>query len=533
MADPRFAVIIPSYKDHRLVRAITSVVAADPDALTRIYVLDGESGSELVDAAAEVLRSHDVLVSEADRGVFDALNKGLERSEEALIGWLGADDEFPEDPGFFTALERHFTPGVDAVVLDSLLHDGHRVSRIIRCGTRQDFLRGRHNGHFSTFVRRSALGSARFSLDYGSIADIPFFFDLFDCLSDESVLCIPFPGVFMSEGGISNSGWKTTLRTNARLVLAMRPRLGSLGAILFVLRKLASKLNRETLTLRRVRMLSRAKSWVFRSPKIEALVRRKLMFERKIPEQELLYVRSLPPSAGLAVDVGAAEGFYSYSLARVFAKVLAFEPLRQQFSVLRLACDSNVTPYRLALSDKAADRATMYAPVSDSRAVAHEASLVRPAEGADSDCETESVRVSTLDAMLDTGEAGGRPLEFLKIDVEGHERAVLRGGLEAIAKHAPTIMCEIEERHDAAWRETFALLHSAGYRPHVFHQGELYLLDDVDLLPQLQSNMRRFIRLSPGLTRYELPYVNNFIFLREAYGGDSAVFSDPGRTVLF
>ena len=54
--------------------------------------------------------------------------------------------------------------------------------------------------------------------------------------------------------------------------------------------------------------------------------RRRIAEEAAGGEPELHMLRELMPSRGLAVDVGANQGFFSYALAQVADHVVAFEP---------------------------------------------------------------------------------------------------------------------------------------------------------------------------------------------------------------
>ena len=60
-------------------------------------VIDGGSADGTAALAAKFARSGDILVSEPDRGMYDALNKGLDRAEGDIIGILNADDFYPHN----------------------------------------------------------------------------------------------------------------------------------------------------------------------------------------------------------------------------------------------------------------------------------------------------------------------------------------------------------------------------------------------------------------------------------------------------
>ncbi len=82
------------------------------------------------------------------------------------------------------------------------------------------------------------------------------------------------------------------------------------------------------------------------------------------------------------------------------------------------------------------------------------------------------VRMDRLDNVYD-GTAG-----FIKIDVEGHEQAVLDGAVETIDRCRPRILVEIEQHRSPGGLEKAEVYFSRlGYRGHYVHRGRLKLLE--------------------------------------------------------
>jgi hypothetical protein len=121
---------------------------------------------------------------------------------------------------------------------------------------------------------------------------------------------------------------------------------------------------------------------------------------------------------------------------------------------------------------------------------------------------TVLVDATTLDAFF-----AGRPAgpDFIKIDVEGHELAVLRGGRQTLATHKPTLLVECEARHrpDGDVRPVFDFLASLGYEGSFFWQGRRRPLDEFDVAVHQ--------RVEPTDKRLPQGYANNFAF--EGAGG--------------
>ena len=79
MKDIQLDIIILSFNDPRIFKAIESVRLFDDIDAVRIIVIDGGSDIDLVESIQSLLADHDILIVEEDDGIFDALNKGLKK----------------------------------------------------------------------------------------------------------------------------------------------------------------------------------------------------------------------------------------------------------------------------------------------------------------------------------------------------------------------------------------------------------------------------------------------------------------------
>ena len=76
------------------------------------------------------------------------------------------------------------------------------------------------------------------------------------------------------------------------------------------------------------------------------------------------------------------------------------------------------------------------------------------------------VRLARMDSLLERARG---PIRFVKIDVEGHELPVVRGGLEAISRWKPALLIEVSRDPDnpaSSGFELFRVLHLLGYEAH-------------------------------------------------------------------
>jgi FkbM family methyltransferase len=135
---------------------------------------------------------------------------------------------------------------------------------------------------------------------------------------------------------------------------------------------------------------------------------------------------------GAYVDVGASTGWFAVPFAKRGYKVIAFECNARSAQRLRDNCALNSTS--LMLHEAAAsDR-------SGTAVFTHNPRLPLTSGGSlefvRANRATEEVRCLTLDSVID------EPVALLKIDVEGHERAVLAGAERVIAESRPAMVLE-------------------------------------------------------------------------------------------
>lgn len=192
--------------------------------------------------------------------------------------------------------------------------------------------------------------------------------------------------------------------------------------------------------------------------------------------EQFLIARILPRLMGgdkpVILDVGANIGEVSLALCRAFpaARVWAFEPNPVTFGVLEQRLEGTGVACRRMALGAAAGEATLHCYAGD-RTSGH-ASMYAGVfglygnygvRGADQ-LTTFAIAVTTIDAFCREHEIVH--IDFLKIDVEGHELAVLRGASGTLAdRRIGAIQFEFNECNVLSrvfLRDFYALL--PGYR---------------------------------------------------------------------
>ncbi|MCM1109560.1 MAG: glycosyltransferase [Clostridium sp.] len=156
-------------------------------------------------------------MSEPDKGIYDAMNKGLRMVRGEYVGILNSDDFYSADDVLEKAVEMLERTGVDAVYGDVHYVHPDDLTRSTRYYSSRVFRRGLMRfgfmpAHPSFYCRRSVYERyGLFSLDYAVAAD-------FECLlrfiyvHRIRTAYLPMDFVTMRSGGASSSGWQSWLR---------------------------------------------------------------------------------------------------------------------------------------------------------------------------------------------------------------------------------------------------------------------------------------------------------------------------------
>jgi len=213
----KISVITVTYNSAKTVADSLDSVAMQTHNEIEHLVIDGDSTDDTI----EIVRSHINpiirLISEPDKGMYDAMNKGIQLSSGDVIGILNSDD-FYVDSNVLNEVALAFTsdPSLDVVMgdVDFVAEaDLFRPIRTYRAAGFQPwmFQIGLMPPHPAIFVRKSAYERVGYyALNYKIAADFDFLVRLLSIDGAKYFIKEKF-WVRMRTGGVSTSGWRSNL----------------------------------------------------------------------------------------------------------------------------------------------------------------------------------------------------------------------------------------------------------------------------------------------------------------------------------
>lgn len=182
-------------------------------------VVDGKSTDGTVELVQQYGNRLHQFISEPDKGIYDAMNKGLRLATGEVVGLLNADDFYRHNRVIENMVATLVRTGSDAVYGDIVYVDranSERVKRYWHSGeyVKNSFLWGWMPGHPAFFAKRTLYAQyGVFRTDMKSAAD----YELMLRFIHKHQIKLAYMKevtIVMRMGGISNSSVKNRLRAN-------------------------------------------------------------------------------------------------------------------------------------------------------------------------------------------------------------------------------------------------------------------------------------------------------------------------------
>jgi glycosyltransferase involved in cell wall biosynthesis len=223
----RVSIITACYNRAATVGAAIESVAAQTYGDIEHIVVDGGSSDGTLDVLARHRASVAKLIPGPDKGIYDALNKGIAAATGEIVGILHSDDLYARNDVIATVVERMQSQSLDALYGDVAFVRADDVDRVVRVYSSRRFQPSRiawgwMPAHPALFLRRAVYRRyGGFKTDYRIAADFEFVARIFST-GELGYAHLPQVLVKMRLGGVSTRGWRSTLTLNREVMRACR-----------------------------------------------------------------------------------------------------------------------------------------------------------------------------------------------------------------------------------------------------------------------------------------------------------------------
>lgn len=210
----RVTVITAVYNGGNSIAAtLRSVARQDYRDLEHI-VIDGASTDQTLDVVRLNSERVAMLISESDKGPYDAFNKGLRHATGDVIAFLNAGDTYTSSSVISKITAEFSAHRANAVFADVLIVDEHDQSRVVRRYSSKWFtpramVFGLMPAHPTLFLSREVYQiTGEYDTNFRIAADFEMCLRVF-LKHSTSYRYMPEALVRMPRGGLSNRGWRS------------------------------------------------------------------------------------------------------------------------------------------------------------------------------------------------------------------------------------------------------------------------------------------------------------------------------------
>lgn len=206
MNKPLISVITVVYNAQTTLEKTIQSVLSQNKNLVEYWIIDGGS----TDGSIETIRKYEKelagWISEPDKGIYDAMNKGIDRAQGDWIYFLGGDDTLR--PGIIKQVQTLLTNDFDIVFGDILFDNGYQMRSFL--GPRTILQNTIH--HQSAFYNISLFTNFRYDISLKIVSE----YDLHLRLYTEKAPTkyIPFLIADCATGGASSELFRSLEETN-------------------------------------------------------------------------------------------------------------------------------------------------------------------------------------------------------------------------------------------------------------------------------------------------------------------------------
>jgi len=209
MGKLRVSIITVTYNSNATIADTIRSVASQTYSNIEHIIIDGSSTDNTLEIVRNTPNRITKIISEPDKGIYDALNKGILNSSGNIIGLLHSDDVMGSDTIIEEISEKFIQTSADIIYGDLIYVSNKNKDTILRYWKSNPFDRSLINkgwmpAHPTMFLRREVyMKYGQFDLQYTISSDYDFILRLMQT-RDLKIEYLPSVITKMRMGGVSN-----------------------------------------------------------------------------------------------------------------------------------------------------------------------------------------------------------------------------------------------------------------------------------------------------------------------------------------
>lgn len=243
----KISIITVCFNSAKTIKETLLSVAEQDYPFIEHIIIDGASTDDTLNIVAAFKKNIALVVSEPDRGVYDAMNKGIALATGEVIGFLNADDVYAS-PAAISHIATAFTDeNIQACYGDLIYFSSDHPEKIYRYWRSRSFVSGLFAkgwcpAHPTFFVRKTVYQRyGGFNLSYQMGNDVELMMRFLEKYQITSVY-LPRILVKMRLGGISNRGLKNILIQNRDILKSAKELSVPISPWRFICYKIGNRL---------------------------------------------------------------------------------------------------------------------------------------------------------------------------------------------------------------------------------------------------------------------------------------------------
>lgn len=215
----KVSIITATYNSEKTLEYCMNSVLSQTYAEIEYIIIDGNSKDNTVNLIASKAKASQNIIwtSEPDKGIYDALNKGIEKATGDIVGFVHSDDYLADDDCISKIVKAFKDHRVDGVYGNLHYVSFENPDVVIRNWVSQMFhpkllKHGWMPAHPTLFLKRAVYEThGKFNLNYKIAADYDFILRIFN-KSTYTFHYLPNTIVKMRVGGASNKSLKNLIQ---------------------------------------------------------------------------------------------------------------------------------------------------------------------------------------------------------------------------------------------------------------------------------------------------------------------------------